>query len=163
VTSALDAGLLADLVTRDEALLVGVGHPLCGDDAVGSLVVARLAERFPERALDAGPVPESYFGPLTAVPGRPVVFVDAVRLSAPPGTWCLARWADLGHRAPDSHRASLRLLAEVLAAEGIESWVLGIVPAQLELGAPLSPPVARAADDLVALLTAALAETPVHA
>jgi len=39
---------------------------------------------------------------------------------------------------------------------------VGIAPGRLAPGAPLTPPVARAADDLVALLTAALAEAPVH-
>ena len=160
---ALDARRLVDLVTREAALLVGVGHPLCGDDAVGSLVVARVAARFPARALDAGPVPECYLGPLAAVPGRPVVFVDAARVDGPPGTWTLAPWGDLARRAGDTHRASLRLLAEVLAGRGVASWVLGIAPAQFDTGAPLSAPVARAADEIVALLTGALEEVPADA
>lgn len=157
-----DGDRLAALVAEEGALLVGVGHPLCGDDAVGSLIAARLAPRFPGRVIDAGSVPENYFGPLAAVEGRPVVFLDAAAGPAEPGSWCLAGADALVGRSPDTHRASLRLLAELLAERAIPTWIVGIAPASLLPGAPLTPPVARAADDLVALLTAALVEAPVH-
>ena len=154
---------LVALVAEEGALLVGVGHPLRGDDAVGSLVAARLAERFPGRVIDAGPVPESYFGPLAAVPGRPVVFIDAALIGQQPGSWALAGSDALAAHAPDTHRGSLRLLAELLHEKKVPTWVLGIAPASLDAGALLSPPVAQTADALVSLLSAALAERPVHA
>ena len=157
-----DADRLTALVAEEGALLVGVGHSLCGDDAVGSLIAGRLAGRFPGRVIDAGSVPENYFGPLAAVEGRPVVFLDAAAAVGEPGCWCLAGADALVGRSPDTHRASLRLLAELLAERAIPTWIVGIAPASLTPGAPLTPPVARAADDLVALLTAALAEAPVH-
>ena len=80
---------LFDLVAREHALVVGVGHPLLGDDAVGSVIAGSLAPRFFGRAVDAGPVPESFLGPLLAVPGRPVVFLDAVAhgVGSPPRAW----------------------------------------------------------------------------
>jgi len=157
-----DAGRLAALVADEGALLVGVGHPLCGDDAVGSVIAGCLAARFPDRVIDAGSVPENFFGPLAAVEGRPVVFLDAAAGAGEPGSWCLAGADALVGRAPDTHRASLRLLAGLLAERAIPTWIVGIAPASLAPGAPLTFPVARAADDLVALLTAALVEAPVH-
>ena len=161
--SERDEDRLADLVTLDGALVVGVGQPLRGDDAVGPLVAERLAARFPSRVIDAGPVPESFLGPLAAEPGRPVVFIDAALTGEAPGAWVLAGPDSLARSVPDTHRASLRLLAELLSQLGVPTWVLGIAPMTLVTGAPLSPPVARTADDLVAILTAALAEAPVHA
>ena len=148
---------LYELVVQQRALVMGVGNPLCGDDAVGSVVAARLAQRFAERAVDAGPVPESFLGPLLATAGRPVMFVDAVAHGGAPGSCCLVRTGDLVARDPSTHRASLELLGELLDGEGVPTWVLGIQPLQLEVGAPLSRDVARTADELTQLLTAALA------
>jgi len=157
------AARLFDLVAHEDALLVGVGHPLLGDDAVGAAIAASLASRFFGRAIDAGPVPESYLGPMLAVPGRPVVFLDAVAHGEPPGSWCVAPAAELADRPADTHRASLGLLAGLLQAHDIETWIVGIEPGQLAPGSPLSPEVERTAAELVGLLTAALTETAHHA
>jgi hydrogenase 3 maturation protease len=148
---------LYDLVGRQGALVMGVGNPLCGDDGVGSLVAARLAQRFTGRAIDAGAVPESFLGPLLATEGRPVVFVDAVAHGGAPGSCCLVRTSDLAPRFASTHRSSLELLGEMLDREGVCTWVLGIQPMQLAVGALLSPDVARTADELTQVLTAALA------
>jgi hydrogenase 3 maturation protease len=153
----IPAESLYDLVARQGALVMGVGNPLCGDDGVGSLVAAPLARRFAGRAIDAGTVPESYLGPLLATDGRPVVFVDAVALGGAPGSCCLVRTSDLANRHASTHRSSLELLGEMLDREGVCAWVLGIQPQQLAIGAPMSPDVARTADELTQLLTAALA------
>ncbi|MHB1312990.1 MAG: hydrogenase maturation protease [Gemmatimonadaceae bacterium] len=148
---------LYELIVQQGALVMGVGNPLCGDDAVGSLVAARLSPRFAGRAVDAGPVPESFLGPLLATDGRPVMFVDAVEHGGAPGAWCLVPTSDLASRHASTHRSSLDLLGELLHREGVCTWVLGVQPVQLDVGAPLSPAVARTADELTALLTAALA------
>jgi hydrogenase 3 maturation protease len=152
------ADRLFDLVAREGALLVGVGHPLRGDDAAGSVIAASLAKRFFGRAIDAGPVPESFLGPLLAVPGRPVVFLDVVAHGEAPGSWCVVPAGDLAGRPADTHRSSLGLLAGLLAAHDISVWVVGIEPRQLTPGSPLSPEVERTTAELVGLLTAALTE-----
>jgi len=150
---------LFDLVARENALVVGVGHPLLGDDAVGSVIAGSLAPRFYGRAIDAGPVPESFLGPLLAVPGRPVVFLDAVAHGERPGRWCVAPARELTARPADTHQPSLGLLAGLLEAHDVAVWIVGIEPGQLTPGSPLSPEVERAAAELVGLLTAALTET----
>src|SRR5512133_3722369 len=132
---------------------MGVGNPLCGDDGVGSLVAARLAQRFAGRAIDAGAVPESFLGPLLATEGRPVVFLDAVAHGGAPGSCCLVHTSDLAARHASTHRSSLELLGEMLDREGVRAWVLGIQPQQLAVGALLSPDVARTADELTQVLT----------
>lgn len=153
----IPAESLYDLVARQGALVMGVGNPLCGDDGVGSLVAARLTRRFAERTIDAGAVPESFLGPLLATEGRPVVFVDAVAHGGAPGSCCLVRTRDLVPRHASTHRSSLELLGELLDREGVCAWVLGVQPLQLAVGALLSPDVARTADELTQILTAALA------
>jgi len=155
-----NAARLFDLVVHGHALVVGVGHPLRGDDAVGSAVAAALEARFAARVIDAGSAPESYLGPLTAVAGRPVVFLDAVAHGARPGDWCLVPVVDLSGREADTHRPSLRLLADLLSAHGIASWVLGIEPAHTAVGEPLSETVERTVAELTGLLAAALAAEP---
>jgi len=155
-----DAARLFGLVVHGHALVVGVGHPLRGDDAVGSAVAAALEARFSARVIDAGSVPESFLGPLTAVAGRPVVFVDAVAHGARPGDWCLVPVAELSGRETDTHRPSLGLLADLLSAHGIASWVLGIEPAHTGVGEPMSESAERAVSGVTGLLAAALAAEP---
>lgn len=147
---------LFELVAHGGALVVGVGHPLRGDDAVGSAIAAALESSFPARVIDAGSVPESYVGPLTAVPGRPVVFLDAVEHSATPGAWCLVPAAELRARPADTHRPSLGLLADLLAAHGSAVWVVGVEPQRTGIGEPLSAAVERTASELTGLLAVAL-------
>ncbi len=151
---------LFELVAHGGALVVGVGHPLRGDDAVGSAVAAALEPCFAARVIDAGSVPESYLGPMTAVAGRPVVFVDAVLHGGAPGSWCLVPALELAARAPDTHRASLHLMAELLSAHGIAAWVVGIQPRDTDFGATLSVPAERAVAELTGLLASALATQP---
>jgi hydrogenase maturation protease len=92
-----------------------------------------------------------------------VLFLDAVAHGARPGEWCLVPVEDVQVRATDTHRPSLGLLADLLSAHGITTWVLGVEPAQTGTGAPLSAPVERTVAELTGLLAAALSAEPVGA
>jgi hydrogenase 3 maturation protease len=144
------------LLSGRHATVVGVGHRLRGDDAVGSLLAAGLQAEFGGDVIDAGEVPENFLGLLTG-PGRhTVLFLDAADHGAAPGAWCLAPTHRLAARAGSTHAASLRLLAQLLEAHGVQSWVLGIQPLSNAPGAPLSGPVRAAAHELHGLLAGAL-------
>jgi hydrogenase maturation protease len=137
-------------VSGDVAVVVGVGHPDRGDDAVGLLVARRLGGR-------------TVVGDLATIawrwePEEDVVIVDAMVSGAPAGT---VRW--LGVDELGVARASLSShgvgLAEGLALAGR----LGRLPARLRVigvegacftpGAPMTPAVRAAVDAVVAELT----------
>jgi hydrogenase maturation protease len=140
--------------------VVGLGNALRGDDAVGLTVARRLRELTP--ALDVLELSGEPAELLDALGDgvEQVVLVDAVSSGAPPGTV---------HRL-DASEAALAVdacttthglgLAETIelgrALERLPSrlLVIGIEGRSFELGAPLSPDVARAADALVLELSA---------
>jgi len=161
----LALGLLPALrgLLRGRIVVMGIGNPLRGDDAVGSVVVRGLqawsyATPTPDdpgrlTILDAEEIPESWLGPAVAAHPDVVLLVDAVELGAEPGAAALLSARELGGQTLFTHRTPLRPLTEYLAHEtGAEIALLGIQPGPLDWGEDLSPDVSAAAADLVLLL-----------
>ena len=139
-------------------MILGVGSPLMGDDAIGVLVIEQLRERsdLPARVdvIDGGtdgvglvPVMEAY---------RRVILIDAVPMAQPPGTIRRFTWDEVqaaGHeRALSLHQSNLAdalLLAEALDMLPEEVVIYGIQPQNMNWDDPLSAPVARALPELL--------------
>jgi hydrogenase maturation protease len=145
-------------------LVVGVGHPDRGDDAVGLHVIEQLE---PEGV--AGVVLRRQTGDPSGVLLDPlweqadlVVLVDSTRTGAPVGTVTCRDARDLlggGVTAPVTHEfgvAATIQLAEALDRLPARLTLVGIEAGDLAHGAPLSGPVREAvavAVDLVRRLT----------
>lgn len=121
-------------------LLLGIGNPRHGDDALGP-VFAR-AFRHPEwRTVNAATAPENYTGLVRRLHPDLLVLLDAADLNQPPGT--LRRLDPAAIRTGDfgTHAGSIGQIADYLADCAGRVVVLGIQPADLRPGARLSPPV----------------------
>ncbi|HEY3268727.1 MAG TPA: hydrogenase maturation protease [Armatimonadota bacterium] len=144
-------------------VVIGVGNPCRGDDAAGLLVVERLdAGSSGLRALrhtgDGVGLIEAWGDAET------VILVDAVVSGAPPGT--IHRLSDAGEvpRRWFAHSTHLFGIAEAIGL----ARVLGRLPARVlvfgiegrtfKAGAPMTPKVAKAAEDLARELPARLAQ-----
>lgn len=142
------------------ALVLGVGNILLSDEGVG----VRVAEAFGRRyhlpdgveVLDGG---TSGMDLLDALAGRShLVIVDAVRTGAAPGTVVCLR--DDQVPALFSNRISPHQLgiSDVLAVlrlteeEPEQVALIGVVPADLDLGMALSPTVGARLDEMVELV-----------
>lgn len=133
-------------------VVVGTGNPLRGDDAAGSLVARRLADRY-EGVIDAEDVPENILGEVIASAPTTVAFVDAVDMGAAAGSVALLEPQQLAGYRPSTHRSSLALLASYLGqAAAADAVVVGIQPAQIGWGEPLSREVGEAVSCVVELL-----------
>jgi len=147
---------------RAPAVLVGVGNELRGDDAVGVLAARRLANTLSEEqvsgklsAVESGPVPESYLGPILQNRPQQVVFCDAVDFGGAPGEWRVFEMDDLSAACVSTHNSSLALLSKVLLAEGVSDvFLLGIQPKQTSFGSPCSREALAAVEEVVAALLA---------
>ena len=148
---------------RGRNVVMGIGNPLRGDDAVGSVVARglqawlRTTSAPPATArltvLDAEEIPESWLGPAVAARPDVILLVDAVELGAEPGAAALLSARELGGEVLFTHRTPLRPVVDYLVHEtGAEVALLGIQPGPLDWGEDLSPAVAAAAADLVLLL-----------
>ena len=152
-------------MTGGRLRVIGLGNELRGDDAVGVLV-ARALRRL-EPAADVMERSGEPAGLLAALGGvDEVVLVDAVSSGARPGA--IHRFDASGAALPLPRGASTHDLG---LSDAIElGRALDLLPARLvvlgvegrtfELGAPLSPEVARAADDVVAELRRLVALRP---
>jgi hydrogenase maturation protease len=140
--------------------LLGVGNVERGDDGFGVRLAEALGPRLaggPARALDAGTCPERYVD-LTAQQGfEALVFADAARFGAAPGTLLLAGTAELLARPPAAatHRVPISVLAQYAEGLGLRAWLLAVEPWTLQ-GAELSRPVAGTLCVLTELLAGAL-------
>jgi hydrogenase maturation protease HycI len=135
--------------------VVGVGHALRGDDAVGLVAARCLFETLPAESasllvLEAGPAPENHTGVLRRFEPDLVLFVDAAGLEAEPGT---IRWVDLEDitgLGASTHSLPLSTLAGFLTNQlGCDVALIGVQPGETGIGAPLSPPVSAAVVEIV--------------
>jgi hydrogenase 3 maturation protease len=134
--------------------VLGIGHELCGDDAVGVRLAGMLGPLTTgnERLLviEAGPAPENFTGPLRRFQPDLVLLVDAAQMHTEPGT---IDWLDLqatGGMSASSHTLPLHILVSYLVAElGCQVALIGIQPEQTFADAPLTPQVQAAAQSVV--------------
>lgn len=135
-------------------LVAVLGHPLCGDDAVGTLVADRLRAVAGVEVVRVGDPTDL----LNLCPGyERVVVVDAVCSGAPPGT--LHRWdvgtaplPERGFRGLSTHGLGLREVVDLARSLGLlppRMVVLGVEGRSFQLGAPLSEEVRQALDRLL--------------
>ncbi len=137
---------------------VGIGHELCGDDAVG----VRIAELLrPLVAGDenvlvvvAGPAPENFTSVLRRFRPDLVVMLDSALMDEQPGAIRWLDWQETEGISASTHTLPLHIFASYLIAElGCSLALIGIQPGQTFADAPLTPPIQAAAESVVAALS----------
>lgn len=140
---------MSDVSVRATTVVLGLGNRFGGDDAVGPLVAAGIADRLPDI-----PVVEGSGDAMAIVAAwegfKRVIVVDAASGDAPPGT--VHRFADGSTLTPkklarcSSHGGGLAealALAEALGRTPTELIVFAVEAASFEPGAPLSDEVSE--------------------
>lgn len=104
--------------------------------------------------LEGGPAPENITATLRKFQPELVIFLDAAHMDEAPGT---IRWIELNTidgMSASSHSLPLSVLAEFIELEfNCPVLVLGIQPAQNEVGETLSDPVRQAVTEIVEAFT----------
>jgi hydrogenase 3 maturation protease len=133
--------------------IVGIGHELCGDDALGVVISQKLETILQGidsvRVFAAGSAPENLCGALRRFTPDLLILIDAAHLSEKPGT---IRWLELEKIdgiSASTHTIPLRILTDYLTAEiGCRVVLLGVQPAALTYG-PLSRAVEESIQTIV--------------
>lgn len=117
--------------------LLGVGDVRRGDDGFGVRLAWALVPRLAggqARAVDAGTCPERYVGAAAADGFETLVFADAARFGAVPGTLVLAETSELLTRPPAAatHRVPISVLAQYAEGLGMRAFLLGVEPERLD-------------------------------
>lgn len=139
-------------------VLVGVGSDLRGDDAAGLLVAEKLLSPHtpyptPLTVLLGGTAPENLTGQIKKLKPSHLIIVDSADLRAAPGTIRTVGYEEIGGHSFSTHSAPLKMMIDFLLADiSFEPIVIGIQPKTLEFGAPVSPEVLAAVEEVTSAL-----------
>jgi hydrogenase 3 maturation protease len=128
-----------------------VGNVLLGDDAAGCRVAELLRERGAQGVVDCGTTPENHVAALRKNPPEALLIVDAANMGLSPGQYRKLSLSELDSVMESSHGVPLPLLLQEFT-DSIEIAALGIQPSTLQLGAPLSETVEKAAHRVADLI-----------
>jgi hydrogenase 3 maturation protease len=136
-------------------VIAGIGNILKSDDAVGPAVCEHLrAAKISADVIDTGTVPENYIQPIIKKAPRNLLIVDAIDFGAEPGTIQVFESEQLNSLVISTHALSPRLFIDVIRKSiELDVYVVGIQPAQIQLGEPVSEQVGRAIRRLCDILT----------
>jgi hydrogenase 3 maturation protease len=142
--------------------MVGVGHPLRGDDYIGSFILREL-----KRSTNMMPVNvqlvnaedsvESVITKLVELKPKHVIFIDACEMNMKPGEIRLIPVAATEYPFFTTHGIPLKLLSEQLLPES-ESWILAVQPKQVQFSDNPSPEVHRVALEISEYVSKLLTE-----
>lgn len=132
--------------------VLGVGNEMNADDGVGLRVVRELKRMLPARSdlllVEAGGAPENFTGALRRFRPDSVIIVDAADMGECPGTVRWLDWSTSDALSGSTHTLPPSVLATFLIGSmGCEVVLLGVQPASVEFGAPMSPAVEAAAGE----------------
>ena len=144
---------LRELTGQGGTVFLAMGNIFLGDDGFGPELAAALAAGG-HRTVDAGTVPENHIGAVARMKPSTVIILDAVHLGREPGAMELLERGDILEGAGFStHTLSPVLVMEWLEAEtGAEVLMLAVQPSTLKMGAPLSPGVSTAIEEVTRIL-----------
>ena len=103
--------------------------------------------------IEAGHAPENCTGAVRRFAPDLVVLVDAAEMGEAPGTIRWLDWQETTGLSASTHTLPPYMLAQYLVGSlACRVALLGIQPAQNDIGTPLSPPVAAAVEEVSAIL-----------
>jgi hydrogenase 3 maturation protease len=145
--------LMRAILHRKKVVLLGVGNPDRGDDALGPVLAQRLGNSGSLQSLGCEDVPENFTGVVREAAPEVILLVDAVDFSGQPGEVVLLISQDFAEKRFNTHHSSLAVVMEFLERETKSpAWLLGVQPAQVVPGCAMSCEVDETINQLVRLL-----------
>ena len=159
---SLEQGLREYFGTEQKrVVLVGVGNPIRGDDAVGPRII-ELLEFMPipdVLLLNTESVPEAFTGKVEQFNPTHVLMIDAANFRGVPGETKLITGEQIGGQAISTHSLPLNIFISYIEKSlGINVILLGIQPLSIGLGEPITEPVEAAAKSVANTLYQILSE-----
>lgn len=136
------------LQSEQKIVIIGVGHPLRGDDYVGSYVLKQVINRLAPKPrhvsfYDAEDRVESIITRAAEANPNQVIFIDSCEMNAQPGEIHLISISETDYPFFTTHGIPLKLLSERLLPQS-EAWVVAIQPKQVEFSERMSQEVCEA-------------------
>jgi len=139
-------------------IVLGIGNPLGGDDAVGPYVARKLSEKLKESgrqditAIDTGPAPENYTSVIRQNRPEHLILVDAADMGLPAGTIRLLSPDQIKNVSFSTHGMPLSVFISYVQEFCGQIYIIGIQPAQTATGDKLSARVHKSGDRLAEMI-----------
>ncbi len=140
-------------------IILGIGNPLGGDDAIGSFVARAINEKLGRKpaphgvmAIDAGSAPESYTSVIRRSSPEQLILVDASDMGLPPGSIRRLSPEQITTTSFSTHQIPLSAFLIYVQEFCEKVHIIGIQPERTATGDKLSETVQKSADHLVALI-----------
>jgi len=140
-------------------VIVGIGNPLRGDDAVGLYILKELDGKVPPNVelIEGETTPERFTEEIERSNPSHVLFVDAAHFGATPGKTKLLGPQKIADVAISTHAMPLSILAEFLRkSTKAKVALLGVQPKTVELSEKLSPELEKEMRKIAEVLANAL-------
>jgi hydrogenase maturation protease HycI len=148
--------MLNDLAKRlrgKRAVILGVGNPLQGDDAVGPSLVDHLQGRIEATLIYGGEVPENYLSSILTARPEVVLIVVALELGAEPGSVAIMDANRLRAIENFTRNPGLAFLAVTIQdGSGAEVILVGVQPEATQFASQMSIPVHQTMRNLEEML-----------
>jgi hydrogenase 3 maturation protease len=146
---SLEQGLREYFGTDERrVVIVGVGNPIRGDDAVGPRIIELLEEKPMKDVLllNTESVPEAFTGKVEEFKPTHVLMVDAANFRGEPGETKLITGEQIGGQAISTHSLPLNIFITYIEKSlNVSVLLLGIQPMSIGLGEPMTEPLETAA------------------
>lgn len=133
----------------------GYGNILRRDDGVGLHIISKLLKTVKDkpRYVYIHPALTNIEGELKKIPkSSKVIVIDAVKIDKAPGTIVFTEFKNVEGHISDTHNISLKFILEVNTLLE-NSYLLGIVPEDTEIGEELTPTVEKSAKQVITQLS----------
>ena len=136
-----------------KTVIIGIGNTLKGDDGVGPLVCQQLKGKVCAELIDTGSVPENYIQPIIKKTPQNLLIIDAADFGASAGTINIFKPEQLNSFVFSTHTLSPHLFIDTLRQNiKVDVYLVGIQPAQTQLGQSVSGQVSQAVRRLERIL-----------
>lgn len=133
----------------------GYGNSLRRDDGVGLYIISRLLRTVKEkpRYIHIHSVSTNLEREVKQIPkSSRIIIIDSVKTDEPPGTIIFTEFRKVESYLFDTHNISLRFILEINTLLE-NSYLLGVVPQDTEIGEELTPIVKESADTIIIYLS----------
>lgn len=133
--------------------VIAVGNSMRGDDGAGPFIASRLVNSDSLAVFDAGLTPENAVDGVIGINPSRILFIDAADFGGAPGCARFISKNEITDYTLSTHMFPLRAVWEILEHSlHADIYCVGIQTLDCGWGEGLSPDVARAAEELAALL-----------
>ncbi len=144
---------LAKRLRGKRTVILGIGNPLQGDDAIGPNLVDFLHGRVEATLINAGEVPENYLSSIHAAQPEVVLIIAALELGAEAGFMAIMDADRLRAIENFTRNPGLAFLAVMIQDDtGADVILVGVQPEETAFAAELSSPVHQTLNTLEEML-----------